>query len=93
MELPAPRCSSPSRQGEQRGAEQSHRAPDRAPGHAAACQRNRADGWVLQRLASTAIVGAEPARIVLLPGLAVDDLKAVAADLGLGLKRLAAARA
>jgi hypothetical protein len=40
-----------------------------------------------------AIVGAEPAGVVLLPGLLVDDMKAVPAHLGLGLERLTALRA
>jgi hypothetical protein len=34
----------------------------------------------------TAIVGAEPARVVLLPGVAVDDMKAVPADPGLSFE-------
>jgi hypothetical protein len=60
---------------------------------AAACERNRAYGRILDRPAAAAIVGAEPAGIVLPPRAAIEDVKTVPADLGLSLEGLTAARA
>ena len=62
-----------------------HRSRRIRPRDAAARERNRAYGRILDRPAAAAVVGTEPAGIVLLPGAGIDDAKTVLADPGLSL--------